>query len=82
MAQEATIKQTVNKNTEKEISALNLHVGQFVSGQMVNSIDATKYKVKMTLTQYGVSVVGHLTDKLIPYANIQGIDFKRTENAD
>ncbi len=79
MAQET---KAVTAKQEKEISALNLHVGQFVSGQMVNSIDATKYKVKMTLTPYGVAVVGHLTDKLIPYANIQGIDFKRTENAD
>lgn len=83
MAQEANVpanRAAVSK--EKEISAMNLHIGQFVGGQMVTSVDATKYKVKMTLTQYGVSVVGHLTDKLIPYSNIQGIDFKRTENVE
>lgn len=83
MAQnDGSIKQANIAKQDKEIATLNLHVGQFVAGQMVTSIDANKYKVKMALTSNGVSVVGHLTDKLIPYSNIQGIDFKRTENAD
>jgi len=67
---------------EKEIIAVNLHVGQFVAGQMVTSINADKYDVKMALTTAGVTVIGFRTDKLIPFSNIQGIDFKRTETAD
>lgn len=67
---------------EKEVLVVNLHVGQFVEGQMVTSINADKYDVQMTVTEIGVDVVGHLTNKTIPFSNIQGIDYRRSKKAD
>lgn len=63
----------------KEILSLNLHVGQFVSGQMCTNVNADKHKVVMTLTPVGVEIIGSQTDKIIPFSNIQGIDYRLPE---
>jgi hypothetical protein len=67
---------------QNEIAQLNLHVAQMVAGQMVATINAERLKVTMEENASGVRVKGFKTNKLIPFSNIQGIDYKLEENND
>jgi len=58
-----------------EIKQLNLHIAQMVGGQMVGTVNAAKLAVVMEETPVGVYITGPKTQKLIPYSNIQGIDY-------
>lgn len=59
-----------------KIIALNLHVGQHITGNVRTSVNAVKHEVVMSLSEIGVVVIGKDTHKLIPYSNVQGIDFE------
>lgn len=59
----------------KKVVRITLHVGQQITGTVRTSVDTDLHKAKMTLTDAGVLIDGHMTKKLIPFSNIQGIDF-------
>lgn len=62
------------------VTGMQLHVAQNITGQVRGHVAAGKAEIKMTLTEYGVLITGlngryKGTTKLVPFGNIQSINF-------
>jgi hypothetical protein len=67
----------------KTIKSVQLHVAQQIEGAVRGFVSAEDkhYKVALTLTELGVLIQGKKTNKLVPFTNIQGIDFGKAEES-
>jgi hypothetical protein len=64
-----------------KITSITMHVGQHVTGEVRNSVNAKRHNAEMSITEIGVHIDGPGTNKLIPFSNIQCVDFEIEEAA-
>lgn len=62
-----------------EILSVNLHVAQNFGGFVAGTINAEKHNLKITADINGVLVEGRGCKKLVPFSNIQGVDYKTAD---
>jgi len=67
---------------ENTVSAISLHVGQMILGNMVTSFNVADKKfgnaLRLTMSPVGVDIFSkEKLVKTIPYSNIQGIDYEK-----
>lgn len=68
----------------ENVTGMQLHVAQNITGQVRGHVDAAKAEIKMTFCEYGVLITGLRgqykgTSKLVPFGNIQSINFNTPE---
>lgn len=58
------------------ILAIQMHAPQRIEGKVLGFAHAEALGLTMEIVEKGVRIRGPKTNKLVPFANIQGIDFK------
>lgn len=69
--------------SNEKIIAITMHVGQHIEGRVLNfvSVKDKAYRVELTQTEKGVRIQGKITNKLIPFANLQSVEYGQTEES-
>lgn len=62
-----------------DILSVSLHIAQNFGGFVAGTINSEKHFLKISQTENGVVVEGKGCRKLVPWSNIQGIDYKTEE---
>lgn len=62
-----------------EILSVSLHIAQNFGGFVAGTINSEKHFLKITENTQGVLVEGRACKKLVPWSNIQGVDYKTEE---